>query len=150
MKRSAKANAAAPAAGRKKPKAATKPAADAAALIAELEHPLKPLILDLRALIRETEPDLEEGVKWNALNYAAGGEDRITFMARSQDMVRVIFHCGAKPRKDAKIKDRIGEAGMLDWPSADRGVLTLKSREEFRAQKARIASIVRDWIAATA
>ncbi len=124
-------------------------AADPEALLAAIDHPLKPLILDLRALIRKTEPGLEEGVKWNALNYAASGEDRITFMARSPGLIRVIFHCGAKPRKDAKIREHIDAADLLDWPSADRAILTLRSQDEFRDSKARIASIVRDWIAAT-
>lgn len=118
------------------------------AYIRKLEHPLKRLIEEVRALILQSGVPLAEGIKWNAPNYSHQGEDRLTFNLRGKGgAFRLIFHCGAKVRSDARegrlIED---DAGLLEWASDDRAILTFHDAEDAEAKKKRLAGWIRKWV----
>lgn len=43
-----------------------------------LDHPAKPLLLALRALVRSAAPQLDEWIKWNGPSFHIDGDDRVT------------------------------------------------------------------------
>jgi uncharacterized protein YdhG (YjbR/CyaY superfamily) len=57
-----------------------------------LQHPLKPEIELLRIIIKESSPDIQERIKWNAPSYYVGKHDILTFNHRMTDKVHLIFH----------------------------------------------------------
>jgi hypothetical protein len=79
---------------------ATKAPDSVEAFMAGLEHPLKPAIEAVRALVLGVDPAVSEGIKWNAPSFrtskwfatlnlrARGGEERVW----------LVLHPGAKKR----------------------------------------------------
>ncbi len=118
--------------------------------MAELEHPLKPVVEALRKVVRATDPSLVEGIKWNAPSYAVAGDDRLTFNLHAKDKVRLIFHRGAKA-KDTKGKGRLIEdpSGLLEWASDARAIANFTSLAEVKANKSALQGLIRAWLAAT-
>jgi len=102
----------------------------------------------LRNLILETEPRLEEHIKWNAPSYVLDGEDWITFnLMNKQDVVKLIFHMGATRKEDKKgasiMRD---ESGLIEWSSDIRGMITFTSLEEVNSRLPLLQKIIKDWL----
>lgn len=118
--------------------------------MSKLEHPLKREIEEIRTVILQSGVPLEEGIKWNAPNYSHLGEDRLTFNLRGKGGgFRLIFHCGAKVRADAR-KGRLfqDDTGLLEWASDDRAILTFDDENDVNAKKGMLASWIRRWVEA--
>ena len=115
----------------------------------KLEHPLKAEIEQVRAIILGAADGITEHIKWNAPSFCYLDEDRVTFNLRPQDRIQLIFHRGAKARKDS---DFVFEdpSGMLKWASTDRAILTLKDMEEVETRKAGLEKLVSQWMKSTA
>jgi hypothetical protein len=60
-----------------------------------------------------------------------------------------VFHRGAKavPEDSFSFTDPFG---LIEWATADRGVLTISGPDMLDERAAEIASLVRAWMAATA
>ncbi len=67
------------------------------AFLARLDHPLKPEIEAVRAIILGADPRITESIKWNAPSFALT-EHFATFELRPVETVQVVFHTGAKVR----------------------------------------------------
>jgi hypothetical protein len=83
-------------------------------------------VVALRDLILQTEPQLQEHIKWNAPSYSLDGEDRITFNTMNkQGLVKLVFHVGASRKENTKgtpiMQD---ESGLIAWNSDIRGKMT--------------------------
>lgn len=126
------------------------PAADA--ILAEHAHPLADVIEPLRALILAVDPEIVEGVKWNAPSYAHAGADRFTFNLRAPAEVRLILHCGAKKRggKGRLLGDTFGlvESGVLEWADDERAIVRFASAADVQQAKAALTKLLRAWLAA--
>jgi len=120
---------------------------DADAFLATLKHPRKAEIEVLRAIIRQAEPELEEGIKWNAPSYRIDSDDRVT-MNLSGGKLRVIFHRGAKAKPDKSFRFD-DPSGLLEWPAPDRGVLTIADAAALKANGKAIGDLIRRWVKAT-
>lgn len=75
-----------------------------------LEHPLKPEIETLRAIIKAADSKVCERIKWNAPSYYYK-EDFVTFHPREQQKVHLVFHHPAiatitSPLLEGDYKDR--------------------------------------------
>jgi hypothetical protein len=114
-----------------------------------LEHPLKAEIEQVRAIILGADKGITEHIKWNAPSFCYQGEDGVTFNLRPQDRIQLIFHRGAKARKDS---DFVFEdpSEMLKWASTDRAILTLKDMEEVETKKSALEKLVSQWMKSTA
>lgn len=115
----------------------------------DLSHPLRAEIESLREIILNSNPHLDENIKWNAPNYVFDGEDRITMKIQPPKQIQVIFHRGVKvleQPKDRLIKD---ESKLLTWKTNDRAVAAFKNLEEINSQKSAFTKIVKDWLNAT-
>jgi len=79
------------------------------ALLAALDHPMKPELERLRAIVLAADPAIIEHVKWNGPSFCWNGEDRIAANVRGRDAVMLVFHRGVKPKDAADIDTRAGE-----------------------------------------
>jgi hypothetical protein len=72
----------------------TKPddAAQVAAYLESLEHPLKAEIEALREIILGAGGGIRERIKWAALSYHLAGTDLLTFNPRQQERVHLVLH----------------------------------------------------------
>lgn len=112
-------------------------------LLAALRHPRAREIDRVRRLIRDADPRIEEGIKWNAPSFRTS-EWFATIHLRARDGVQVILHRGAKRRDDAvAIAD---PAALLQWLGADRASVTFRDAADIEARGAALAELVRRWI----
>lgn len=117
--------------------------------LAELEHPFKPEIEQLRKIILGANKELYENIKWNAPNFGLKGEDRITMRIHPPKQIQLIFHRGAKvqnlPPKNLITDDK----GLLAWKTTDRAVATFANLKEIKSAAGDITDLVTKWLKAT-
>lgn len=101
----------------------------------------------LRALIRDGGPGLVETIKWNAPNFAQGGQDRITLGLERDGSVRAVLHRGAAKQDGGFVFEDC--AGLAKWPSPDRGVMKFKSVEAVNGIRAELVDLFSRWLEAT-
>lgn len=120
--------------------------ADVLALLAALDHPLKPEIEAVRACILGASAEISESVKWNSPSFRTR-EFFATLHLRSLDTLQVVLHRGAKKRDntDAAI-ELTAPAGMVRWLASDRCIVTLGKGKELKANLPALRAIVREWI----
>ena len=120
---------------------------DVDGFLAALAHPRKAEIEALRKAILSVDKDITERIKWNAPSFCVDGDDRITFRLQPGDRVELIFHRGAKVKKDAfSFED---EAGLLQMVAPDRGVVTFADAADAKAKTPKLKKLVKAWIGAT-
>ena len=119
------------------------------AFMAALEHPQKPLIARVRAIILGANGRITEQVKWNAPSFCYGGDDRVTMRLHPPTQVQLILHRGAKVRPDDGFTFA-DDSGLLHWITNDRATVTLRSLAEVEAHEAALARLVERWMLATA
>ena len=121
-------------------------AADVAAFMAALEHPLTAEIAALRALILGIDPAIAEGIKWKAPSFRTT-DWFATFNLRSTHELQVILHFGARVKDlgDIAIAD---PSGLLQWLARDRALLRLTDGAAIDRHRTAITALLRQWIAA--
>ena len=112
--------------------------------MSSLEHSCKPEIEAVRRIIREADPSIVEGVKWNAPSFRTG-EYFATTHLRAKSGVGIIFHLGAKVRQTPSVVIDDPD-GLLKWLGKDRAMVSFKDMGEIRARRAAFERIVRQWI----
>jgi hypothetical protein len=119
---------------------------EVAALLATLKHPRDAEIRAVRAIILRADPRIRECVKWNAPSYFTT-EYFATFHLRGKSGIQVVLHLGAKGRPDARVRDQVPDpAGLLEWRSADRAIVTFSGAADVEAKRPAFAEIVRAWV----
>lgn len=101
-----------------------------------LEHPLKPEMEAVRAIILSAHPGITEGIKWNAPSFYYKG-DMVVFNPRAQEYVHLVFPNGIV------IGD---ESGLLEGDYIDRRMAYFRSMDEVNAKKAALESAIRGWV----
>lgn len=112
----------------------------------DLEHPLKPEIEALRAIVAGVDSRLRESIKWNAPSFALD-EHFATFKLRPPTAVQIVLHTGAKVKEhptEFKIEDA---EGLLKWAAPDRALLTFRSMQEVETRRPAVTAILKQWIA---
>ncbi len=102
----------------------------------------------IRSVILACHPDLTEGLKWNAPNFALCGDDRITLGIERKGGVRVVVHRGVKPEEtaDFSFDDR---DGLARWPAPDRGVVVFRDKADVERRAHALADLCSRWLAET-
>jgi hypothetical protein len=118
------------------------------AFLAELQHPLKSGIEQLRAAILASNGAITEHVKWNAPSFCYEGVDRVTFRLQPGDRLQLVLHRGARTRDDAADFRFEDPTGLLEWLAADRAVVTFRDLADVEARKAAVADLVSRWVTA--
>jgi hypothetical protein len=110
-----------------------------------LDHPLKEGIERVRLGILGSNPRITEHIKWNAPSFCMNGEDKVTFNLHPKGRVQLIFHRGAKAKdsKDFAFEDR---AGLIEWRTADRGIVTLRDMPDIDVKEAALIETVNRWM----
>ncbi|RPI56273.1 MAG: DUF1801 domain-containing protein [Chloroflexi bacterium] len=116
--------------------------------MAGLEHPLKPQIEALRAVILGADPRIDESIKWNAPSFFIE-EHFATFNLRPANSLQVVFHTGAKPREDVTELEIDDPSGLLTWVAKDRAVATFSDGQDVESKKDAVEAIVKQWIEQT-
>jgi len=115
--------------------------------MAGLEHPMKSEIEAVRRIVLESGEGITERIKWNAPSFCSNGDDRVTMNLRGKGYFLLIFHRGAKTRRDRfEFRD---ETGLLEWAAADRATLKIAGMEDVENKRELLARAVSEWMAAT-
>jgi hypothetical protein len=122
------------------------PSPDVEQYLAELHHPLKDGVRQLRAAILACDPAISEHVKWNAPSFRHGGEDRVTFRLRPRGRLQLIFHRGAKVRADSAGFTFDDPTGLMTWAAPDRAVIDFPDLAAVSARQAQVTTLVRRWV----
>lgn len=127
----------------------TNTSAEVNQLLADLNHPLKKEIEQLRLVILNANSELCEGIKWNAPNYSIKGEDRITMRIHPPKQIQVIFHRGAKKMPQPAQRLITHNSPLLVWKENDRAIASFTDMKDIEAKASDLKEIVRKWILAT-
>ena len=120
-----------------------------AELVGALDADIRAQVQLLRDIIRSLDPDLTEHVKWNAPSYVLDGEDRITMNLRNrQGLVKLVLHMGATRPEDKKAAPVLpDDAGMVEWASDIRGLITFADAAEIREREPDLLRVLSGWLA---
>lgn len=117
------------------------------AFLDNLAHPLRTEIDYLRELILSAHAQLEENVKWNGPNFVYEGEDRITMRIHPPKQVQLIFHRGAKVKKQPETRLIEDTNNLLEWRGNDRAIIGFKTIEDIKKQQNSLQAIIVQWLA---
>ena len=109
-------------------------------------HPDKALIEAIRATVLASDPEVREGIKWNAPSYRTH-EYFATTNLREKIGVGMILHLGAKVRAMPEGSLLIDDPDrLLRWLAVDRASVVFKDLADFEAKRAAFVQILRKWI----
>jgi hypothetical protein len=114
-----------------------------------LEHPMLEVVEELRKIIKESHPEMEEIIAWNAPTYNYVGEIKpfdpkeykryiVGFNLFKKDCVRLILLTGAKLTDTTKILEG-------DYKDGRRLVL-FNSMEEVKSKQQALQDLIKEWI----
>ena len=113
-----------------------------------LDHPLKAGVQRLRAAILASDHGITENVKWNAPNFRYGGVDRATFRLQPGNRLQLILHRGVAVRDDVADFRFDDPAGLLEWATPDRAVITFADLDDVAAKQPAVVELVGRWVLA--
>lgn len=111
----------------------------------KLEHPHKDAVDVLRRILRDVDPAIAEGVRWNAPSFRTT-EYFATTHLRAHDGIGIVMHLGAKVRERPAFQVA-DPRGLLKWLAKDRALMNFAGIEDVKAHAEAIQAIVRQWIA---
>jgi hypothetical protein len=109
-----------------------------------LRHPHKAAIERLRRIVRDADPSIAEGVKWNSPSFRTS-EYFATTHLRAKDGIALILHLGAKVRDIASVS--IADPNkLLNWLTKDRAMVAFRDEDDVEACAPALLAILRQWI----
>lgn len=109
------------------------------ALMADLAHPLKAEVQQVREIVLNADPAIEERIKWKSPSFHSNGVDLGAFELRPQGFVRLVL---------------VFPFGLVDDPSgimlgswSDRRELRFTSLDDIAAKRRALESVVNSWVA---
>ena len=121
-------------------------AGDVEAFLLRLKHPLESEIRAIRSVILGADPNIGEGIKWNAPSFHTT-EHFATLHLRGKTGVQMVMHLGAKTKSDTKAREAIVDPGaLLEWRGADRATVTFTDLQDVKRKEVAFIEIVRQWI----
>ena len=116
--------------------------------LADLPGDSRALVLKVRDLILETNPSLEEHIKWNAPSYKLDKLDRLTFNTMTRDAtVKLVFHMDTGRKEDKKGLPVLKNASLMEWASDIRGYVTFRDLNYIAENEVIIRRMISDWLA---
>ncbi len=103
--------------------------------MAALDHPAKPEVQAVRAIIQGVDPRITEEIKWNAPTFSYKGY--LVTLDLHAPQLRLVFHNGAI------LAD---PEGILKGAWPDRRLVTLAGMAQVEANRAALEGVVRDWV----
>jgi hypothetical protein len=102
----------------------------------KLDNPLKETWESIRTIVLETDPKMEEDIKWGAPTFIYNG-NLATFNPRAKKFVNLTFHTGAF------IDD---PEGVLEGDAKEARVFRVTDTEELENKKSGLEAVVRNWV----
>jgi hypothetical protein len=114
-----------------------------------LQHPMLEVIEELRKIIKESHPEMEEIIAWNVPTYNYAGDMKpfnpkeykryiVGFNLFKKDCIRLIFLTGAKLTDTTKILEGDYKDG--------RRLVSFNSMEDVKAKKQALQDLIKEWI----
>ena len=100
------------------------------------DHPMQKEIQLVREIILNSDPRIEETIKWNSPTFMYKGNMASYFM-NAKKHVSLMFH------KGASIEDH---SGLLQGEGKEGRTAKFNSIEEIEARKTDLENVVREWI----
>ena len=116
--------------------------------LAQLQHPLKAEIEEVRRIIVGADSGVTEQVKWNAPSFCFNGDDRVTMRLQPGNRLELVFHRGVKV-KDATGFSFTDPSGLMKWVAADRATVSFASMEDVARHREALGALVAEWMRAT-
>lgn len=112
----------------------------------KLDHPLKAELEAVRSIILGANPEISEGIKWNAPSFRC--KEYFATINIRKDVVLVILHLGAKVKDNSTAGLTISDpTGLLEWLAKDRAAVKFRDMKAIKSSRAAFENIVRQWIA---
>jgi hypothetical protein len=116
------------------------------AFMTALDHPQRATVAALRALILAADPNIAEGVKWNAPSFRTA-DYFATVNLRQKGGAQLILHLGAKVRQTATTGIDVADpTGLLTWLAKDRAAVTVTGEDDLAARGPALTALVREWL----
>jgi len=111
----------------------------------KLKHPLKAELEAVRSIILGANPEISEGIKWNAPSFHF--KEYFATINIRKDVVLVILHLGAKVKDNSTIGLTISDpTGLLEWLAKERAAVKFRDMKAIKSSRAAFENIVRQWI----
>ncbi|MCB0732132.1 MAG: DUF1801 domain-containing protein [Ignavibacteriae bacterium] len=110
-----------------------------------LDHPFKDGIELLRNVIKNSNKNVIEEIKWNAPSYKIDFHFA-TFKLYPPKNIQLVLHTDAKVKENPKKFKLDDPHKIIKWATPDRCVITIKSYEEAEKLKKYISDIIKSWI----
>lgn len=122
--------------------------ADVDRYLAELDHPLAGALSELCAIVRDSDPRVQEEIKWNAPSFFIAEHFATTGLS-PRGQLRLVLHTGAKKLPHPVAITVTGAGGLLEWKGSDRAVVTVQDAAQLEHDRETLTSVLRQWIAQT-
>jgi len=116
--------------------------------MATLQHPLSAQVEQLRSVMLDADPRVNESIKWNAPSFFID-DHFATFNLHYPDRIQIVLHAGAKVNPDARQFEISDPSGLLKWAAVDRASVTFANASEVDDRLASFVDILKQWIALT-
>lgn len=104
--------------------------------LADKQHPLTKEIQAVRKIILETDPKMEECIKWSSPTFTYKG-NMASFFMNAKKMVSLMFHKGAILPNSS---------GLLEGNGKEARTARFANLEDITTKKKALESVVREWI----
>ena len=105
--------------------------------MADLDHPFKAEVEALRNIIKSTNKEITEQVKWNAPSYSYRGEYLVTFNLRETKRIHLVFHNPMIPQ----IK-----SPLLEGTYVDRRMTYFSGMKDIQTKQAEFKAILKKLV----
>lgn len=123
--------------------------AEVDAYMSQLEHPMAAQVERLRRAILDSDPRIQESIKWNAPSFYID-DHFATFNLHYPDRIQIVLHAGAKVNPDAPRLEITDPDALLKWAALDRASITFASESQVDERLAGFLDILAQWIALVA
>jgi hypothetical protein len=115
--------------------------------MAKLDRPLRARMEAVRSVILGADRRITEGIKWNAPScYCHEWFATFNRSPRAKELVRVIFHRGAKVKVGENSRYVEDPSGILEWITNDRCIAKFDGMRDIAMKKDALRDVVAQWV----
>lgn len=105
--------------------------------MAQLEHPLKAEVQEIREIIKNVNNQITEQIKWNAPSFSYQGEYLVTFNLRAREHIHLVFHNPAIPAVKSE---------LLEGDYKDRRMAYFSDMADIEVKRSALEKAIKDLI----
>lgn len=114
----------------------------------DLDPSARLIVEEVRRVIMQTRPDLDEHIKWNSPSYVLAGVDRLTFNTKNkQGVVQLVLHMGPARRESrGRSPLLVQDEGLVQWVSDIRGIIAFPDLDAIASRSVAVTSVINRWL----